>query len=417
MSRREAVGSNSAAGGGGPPPPAYRPQGLHQVAFPLQKGADELRLFALGGSTTQGMPFDLQEQGFPERVRKLLEARHPDTTWRMINLGVGGLDSHEFPDQTRELAKLDGDGLLIYAGNNELVGALVHQCSEPFRQGLERWLNRVRLLRLGRSWWRATHPDAQVLDAQTLQRHQTQCAREEVARILAEDQQRALRAGRPLSELDPEGEAPWTPRWPQRTDAFYLRVLSDFQRNMERVLELAEAEGMQVWLALPPLNYLAAPHYPAASMDLPAEEREQLRRLLERAARLQEHGEGAQAAPLLEQALELDPSHAETCYRLGLLELEAGDQQRARSLLQRAADRDYEGNRISSDLTAVLRHVCQEHPAIHCVDLRAEFEQRSPAGVPRDDLFVDFCHPTFEAGVETIAEAFAAPISDWKQTR
>ncbi|MBN2194427.1 MAG: tetratricopeptide repeat protein [Polyangiaceae bacterium] len=57
----------------------------------------------------------------------------------------------------------------------------------------------------------------------------------------------------------------------------------------------------------------------------------------ERAAQYASTGDGTAAAVCLRQALELNPEHVEHRYRLGLLELEAGDLLRAREDLARAA--------------------------------------------------------------------------------
>jgi len=397
--------------------PTYKPQGLHQVGFPLTKASDELRLFALGGSTTQGMPFDKREQGFPERTGKLLQQRRPEVRWRVVNMGVGGLDAHELPRQVDQIMDLSPDGLLIYTGNNELVGSLVHQCSDPFRTGVERWANEIKLLRLGRSLYRATKSHHEILAGAQLQRHQTQCAREEVARILAKDAQRAASCGGSLEDCSTAGDEPWQPRWPQRSDNFYLQVLDDYHRVLEQVIERATDDGVEVWLALPPLNYLAAPHHGTASMDRPQSVQKRIEDRLGLARHSAQRGDHARAITLLEEALAADPTHAEVCYLLGSLLLETGDASRAKLLLQRAADRDYEGNRITSGMSAVLATLCHEHPEIHCVDLRSSFEEASPDGIPRDDLFVDFCHPTFEAGVDLLATGFADEIESWYQTR
>ncbi len=379
--------------------PAYKPQGLHQVELPLEKRPGELRFFALGGSTVQGMPFDRYEQGFPARLQKLLQVRHPERLWQFVNAAVGGLDSREFPDQVREIAQLNADGLVIYAGNNELVGALIHSCSDPYRAGLQRWLNRVRLLRLGRSWWRSNLSEAEILDGAALRQHQTECAGEEVARILAADERRRAALQ----------QAPW----PQRSDRFYRRVVRSFRENIERSLDLARRHELQVFLALPPINYLEPPHNVAWSRHLDPRQRLQANDLLETAELALRQAEPERARQALEQALAMDASHASANHLLGLMEFETGRPQRARELLQLAADRDYEGARITSELSAVLEQLCAQRAELRCVDVRGAFEGESEGGIPGEELFVDFCHPTFESGVLLIAESYAREVEAW----
>ena len=52
----------------------YRKRGLHDKKITNPKRG--LRLLALGGSTTVGIPFEKEIGGFPKRLEKILEEQH-----------------------------------------------------------------------------------------------------------------------------------------------------------------------------------------------------------------------------------------------------------------------------------------------------------------------------------------------------
>jgi len=112
----------------------------------------------------------------------------------------------------------------------------------------------------------------------------------------------------------------------------------------------------------------------------------------------------------LDRALALDPTAASANYLSGKLDLAQGKLASARKRFQLAVDRDYFGDRITSHMEGVLRQLCQTNKEITCVDVKAAFTRASSRGIPGKDLFVDFCHPTFDKGVQLIADTLAPAI-------
>ncbi len=359
-------------------------RGMQDERFPLEAG-QQLRVFAVGGSTVQGAPYEHEERGFPQRLQGLLESRHPDLAFRFINAGVGGLDSRSLPDMTRQILELNADALIVYTGNNELAGKLLYDCSQPRREGLERWLNRVRLIRAGRSMWLKYHGAPAMLGAQGLGRNQDDCMKQQIREQWA--RQAALSSDSTMAGTPQGSSEPWMPAFPARTDMDYLQVLQDFKSNLESLSELAGDAGVPVWIALPAVNYLAEPVFPLPDPRLTGAERGRLDHLLQ-VARAASDVPGAKRT--LERAQRLDPTHAEVAYRLGRLYLEEGRAEDARELLQLAVDRDYKGNRITSHMSALIEGICRDFPGVRCVDVQGAFQRISPQGIPGDDLFVDF---------------------------
>ena len=384
---------------------------MHALEFPKDKGPQELRLFALGGSTTQGEPFTDRERGFPERLEKVLTARAPRHRWRVLNTGVGGMDSNAFPDLTREILALNPDGLIIYAGNNELQGHLVQVCMGPVPTEEHRPPgSSLAILRVGRRWLQRLRGD-EGYEPEQLIHDQIDCMRGAVR----DQREERARSGRGGPDDRVEGDEPWRPVWPDRTDTLYLDTLRQFQRNLEVVLDLARDRDLPVWLAVPTVNAQVPPRFPMFRADLPPRRRDELGHALTVVERLVGEGDLAAAKAANDAVLEEDPTHAGACYNAGMFALAEGDLPRARMLLQAAIDRDFIGTRLTSHLQGVLRGLCRDRPEVRCVDVQAAFEARAGGEPPGNELFVDFCHPTFELGVQMIAETFAEAVLAWEE--
>ena len=95
-------------------------QGFRDVEFPVAKPAGELRILALGDSTTAGNGVPELENTWPKRLeRRFAEAGRPEL--RVLNLGVGGYQ----PLQEARLLELRGlalepDLVLVLISLNDL---------------------------------------------------------------------------------------------------------------------------------------------------------------------------------------------------------------------------------------------------------------------------------------------------------
>ena len=95
-------------------------RGFHNQKLSIESG-ERKRLFALGGSTTYGTPYEHERGGFPEATQAVLNQAEPER-WEIINMGVAGMDASGFPAILDEITELDPSGIILYTGNNEIEG-------------------------------------------------------------------------------------------------------------------------------------------------------------------------------------------------------------------------------------------------------------------------------------------------------
>ena len=320
-------------------------RGFHLQQFPVSTPSK--RVFAIGGSTTFGSPFEHEEKGFPERLDKRL-----GEGWEVINAGVAGMDSSAFPKLTRELVSLDADYLIIYSGNNEIRGRLIEACTNPYRVGFERQFSRLRTVQLIREQIRRFHQVGYQFDA------------------LAERQQECL-----LRQVKIELANSTDSDTTERQDLFYNDVLQSFSVNIQKTIDIAKSKDLTVILVIPPINLQVAPEFSLPHSSLAESEHRKIEHL--------------HRQKLWEDILQIDSTYAIANYEVGIKTSSSAH-------LWASVQRDYLTKRITPELQAVLVDIC-ENNEITCVNLQKIIEERGITG-----FFTDFCHPTFETGVDLI---------------
>jgi hypothetical protein len=336
-------------------------RGFHQQTF-NESPKEKRRYFAMGGSTTYGSPFEHQAKGFPQRLAETLN-QQTDDTWEIINVGVAGMDSASFPSVVEEIIEYQPEGILIYAGNNEVRGALIEQCSNPYRIGIEKQLNRSKTIQLLRDQFRRFKKVSVQFDQ------------------LAERQDDCMT--RVVKEIEKD-----------QTDRQYQYVLRRFEQNLQTSINLALAKNITVYLAIPPINLLQQPSYQHWNHFLEKKKESELQHQL-------------QLTPInWEQILSIDPTYALATYHLGL-QLHAVGNKNGLTLLRRAVSQDPLSKRITPEIQKITQNICQTSSEIHCVDVNSAYWQKMNGEIPDQELFEDFCHPTFTVGTDIIVEQFS----------
>jgi len=125
----------------------------HPFRFLADKPEGVMRLFILGESAALGTPEPAF--GFGRMLEKMLQHRYPERKFEVVNLAMRGINSHMIRLIAAEARAYDPDLVIVYAGNNELVG---WQAPEPDQRplkplGLIRAQEALMHTRLGQWLW------------------------------------------------------------------------------------------------------------------------------------------------------------------------------------------------------------------------------------------------------------------------
>lgn len=129
------------------------------ILVPATKSTNEFRVVVLGESAAMGEP----EPAFgPVRMLELmLQQRHPDRKITVVNAAMTAINSYVIADISTELGKLQPDAVILYIGNNEVVGPMGPATVFTPASGshaLNRWrvkLSRWRVASAARQAWHA----------------------------------------------------------------------------------------------------------------------------------------------------------------------------------------------------------------------------------------------------------------------
>ncbi len=122
------------------------------ATFSARKSEDTYRVFALGGSTTQGEPFST-ETAFPKWLELNLQAQSPNTCFEVINCGGLSYASYRVLAILREVLNYDPDLIIVYTGHNEFLERRTyeHWMQISTRSSALAWLKRMRTVQMVRT--------------------------------------------------------------------------------------------------------------------------------------------------------------------------------------------------------------------------------------------------------------------------
>jgi tetratricopeptide (TPR) repeat protein len=344
-------------------------------SFPRHKPPGTVRIFALGGSTTFGHPYD-DRTSFAGWLRELLPRVDPARRWEVVNAGGVSYASYRIANLLQELVRYQPDVFVIYTGENEFLERRTYQ-------GLMRTPSGVN--RLGALAGR-TRTYAAVRAA--------------VQAVRPTRQQEARRAYTMTGEVEALLDAIGGISQYTRDDTLQSQIAAHYRFNMRRMAEVGRAAGARVVFVTPAANLKdCSPFKSQASAGLDAADARQFAAALERAEAAGRAGDLQAARAALEEATDLDPRHAEALYRLGQVQLVGGDAAAAHRSFQRAVDEDVCPLRQPSALRRALLEVARAE-RVPLVDFARLIEDSCQARlghrIAGAEFFLDHVHPTIE---------------------
>ncbi|MDG2206516.1 MAG: tetratricopeptide repeat protein [Pirellulales bacterium] len=336
-------------------------------SFTADKSENGFRFFTLGGSSSYGYPRGA-EVAFPAILTELLAESHPEILVEGVNASGISYGMHRLNIVAEELVQYDPDLLIVYSGHNEFIEPEFFESLKNrgvAREGLEYTLAQSRLYSLMRSaidQVRATESTEGLGVGRQVRRDQTQV-------------------------YTPEEKA---------------EIVASYRRGLMRLVDLAQAAGVRVLLATIPANLRG--WRPEASTGSGKNHR----RWVEAQARgrnLLKQDEYKQALIALQEAVRLEPGHAESQFDLGRCYEQLGEWDKAKQAYQDACNNDASPVRRIEAINQAIRDVAREKETLF-VDADKLFEQQSEHGLVGYRLIEDYVHPTLEGHEEIAREVW-----------
>jgi lysophospholipase L1-like esterase len=332
------------------------------------KTAGTLRIFTLGGSTTYGLGYAPQASfsRFLEVRLRVLLGRDVE----VVNTGISGFDSDLLPGLLDELLAFAPDLLIVYAGHNELKYPHLARVQHPARFALLRMLSRLRLVQ-GFLRPRSAVALPAVIDTPFLLPEDWQRAEDQYAAAIASMAASARDAGVPIFFCEPVSNV--LDKEPR------LTVVG----GEDAAAAADRAALVEALLALCPAARGKGKLLPAGV-------------------------DGEARLAHLEAILARHPAASLAHYLRARILLAQGDLEAARAAFRRSLETDALPERAPPRLVARLEALLREEDARY-VPLANRFTAEAARGVPGNDLYLDYCHPTLR-GHWIIADEILAAL-------
>jgi len=337
------------------------------VRFRIDKSPGTLRVFVLGGSAAAGWPHP-DEETFSAYLERALDRAIPDHDVEVLNVAGHGYASYRVRQIFDDVIEFEPDLLILWSGNNEFFEV------RSYRKG---WLRTLR----DRSHLARVVARIGALDA----------TRRDDARARHAASTKILREPHRM-RLDPEE---------------FQGAQEHYAFTMKTIADEATRRGVPLLIATVPVNLRDwAPQVSHETLTGAAHERWQ--RSYTRGRGLMLAQRRRRAIRPLEDALALEPNHADTHFLLGRAWEARGNSERSARHYRAAADQDYSPLRALSEFNDVLRQVAREQPGGRLLDLDAIFSREAEGAAPGFDLFLDYVHPTRAGNLLAARAAFDA---------
>ena len=349
----------------------YFPRGMARAPdfalFDVPKPAGACRIFVLGSSAAFGVPEPAYN--FGRLLEVMLRERYPGVRFEVINATMTAINSHAVRQIARECAGCDADLLIVYMGNNEVVG--------PYGPGtvFSRFSPNLGAIRAG-LWVKSTRAGQLLGDA---------------AQALAGDKTAASWQGMQM----------FLEHRVASDDPRLATAYEHFRANLADLCSAARSAGPRAIVCTVVTNLRDCP--PFASLhraDLPAPDLARWQDAYDAGVALDKAGEPAKAAEKYAAAAALDDRWADLHFRQARAAWAFGRFDEAREHFVRARDLDALRFRADTRINEIIRETAagRETQGVYLVDAAKAFESNpaTPHGVPGGEWLYEHVHFTFE---------------------
>jgi tetratricopeptide (TPR) repeat protein len=338
--------------------------------FTKYKEKKTIRIFCLGGSTTAGFPFDYQIP-FPFQLRKILEARHPEYEFEVLNMGISAINSYTVLDFIPDILSVEPDYIIIYMGHNEFYGA--YGSGSTMSGGMAGGLIRFYL---------------------KLKKFNLVTMLETVLRSFAKAPERNGQDKTLMELVSRDKDIEYG-------SEIYSSTIQNFNENLKQILNNCSDKNVPVILGNLVCNLKDQP---------PFQSSEQIGKVHASTAEIESMVDKLIEKPLNEREKEITQYQKElnftanAYFNLAERILNLGDTITAKFCYSKARDLDLIRFRASDELNQIINNITGKGITIVCID--SVFQANSEYGIPGNDLFTDHLHPT-PHGYYLMANAFS----------
>ena len=349
---------------------------IDTIYFRQQKEPGTLRIVVQGGSSAAGYPYG-RWAGLAGMLQDRLENDLDERPIEVITTAMSAVNSYTLLDFADEIAAIEPDAVLIYAGHNEFVGVMGvgSALAGDNSRGAKLLMLKLRHLRLYQAWQRLLAP----------------------VTVAPQDGARGTLMARAAAQQ----------KIPFGSD-IYQQGLEQFDGNMDLLLGHYAKAGIPVLISTLASNERDQPPF-AGDPQIADEQWQPLWADYRSALEASDWEQGRSA---LQRLLQLDDA-ANIWYALGQLEWQAGSYDAARSAFQAARDRDQLRFRASSELNQKIRDLATRHGAT-LVDGEAALRNACPHQIIDNSVMLEHLHPN-GWGYFLLADAFYQALQQHPQ--
>lgn len=365
--------------------PKSRQTHFQPESFAAKKGANEFRIFVLGGSTVQGRPWSI-ETSFTTWLELHLSAADPSRQWEVVNCGGVSYATYRLVPILQEVLRYQPDLIIFCEGHNEFLE--------------DRSYGAIKTAPPALAW-----PQRQVSRLRTYN-----ILRDGVLR-LTDRAPDPIPADRPVLGPETDARLDWKGGLAQyhRDPQWQADVIAHFQFNLRRIASIADSAEVPLIIVGPVSNLQWAPFKSEHRADVTQAEREQFDLLLQEASELYAT-DMPRALQVLNRAKAIDAQHAQVHYEIGASLMELDQWNDAQAALLLAKDLDVCPLRMLEPMKTILHDVAGE-TSTPLVDADALIAAHSRSGFPDKQWLIDHVHPKIE-GHQLIADAVAAKMTE-----
>ena len=362
----------------------FFPRDISRAPLPIhlsrEKPSQAFRIVIVGGSAARGYPEPAFS--FSRYLQAMLWESFPDVQFEVANAAMTAANSHMMVPAARDCLKLEPDLLIVYMGNNEVVGpygpgtvfAGPSASLPAIRMGL--WVRGTRLGQL-------------------------------LGRVVG-----ALAGGKGSPEW--AGMEMFLENQVLADDPRLVETYDHFRSNVRDICGMAAASGAKVLVCTVPVNLRqCAPFASVNGEGLGLDDSARwLEAYVEGAAR-EQAGQYEGALASLTEAMALDDRNADLHFRLGRCYVGLDRPADAYTHFRQARDLDALRFRADTTINDTLRQVAGEldGPAT-LVDVEKAFEAAAEvANSPGEELFFDHVHPNYRGNYELALSVFPAVVA------